>query len=92
MLRNRFWIPTALFNYVMNESRVVRMEDIFVNNQLLSVKDIESALKLGHTKTAELISTGEIETFTIGRRRMTTPALLRQFIDRKIGQKTAAAA
>ena len=59
-----------------------------MNDQLLSVKDIESALKLGHTKTAELISAGEIETFTIGRRRMTTPALLREFIERKIGERT----
>ncbi len=59
-----------------------------MNDQLLSVKDIETTLKLGHTKTAELISRGEIETFTIGRRRMTTPALLREFIERKIGERT----
>ncbi len=60
------------------------MNDYLLNDELLSVKDIESALKLGHTKTYELIKAGEIETFTIGSRRMTTPALLRKFIDGKI--------
>ena len=60
-----------------------------VNNHLLTVKEIESALKLGHTKTAELISTGEIETFTIGRRRMTTPDLLQKFIDQKLAEQVA---
>jgi len=61
-----------------------------LNDQLLSIRDIESALKLGHTKTSELISAGEIETFRIGRRRMTTPALLRKFIDGKIKEQVAA--
>jgi len=35
-----------------------------MNDQLLTVRDIESALNLGHTKTHELISAGEIETFS----------------------------
>lgn len=61
-----------------------------MNDQLLTVRDIESALKLGHTKTYELIRAGEIETFTIGSRRMTTPALLRKFIDGKIKEQVAA--
>ena len=60
------------------------MNDYFLNDELLSVKDIESKLKLGHTKTYQLINAGEIETFTIGSRRMTTPALLKKFIDGKI--------
>ncbi len=62
-----------------------------MNDQLLTVRDIESALKLGHTKTHELIRAGEIETFTIGSRRMTTPALLRKFIDGKIKEQVVAA-
>ena len=65
-------------------------EETQLNDQLLSVRDIESALNLGHTKTSQLISEGEIETFTIGRRRMTTPALLQKFIDRKIQEQVTA--
>ncbi len=61
-----------------------------MNDQLLTVRDIESALKLGHTKTYELIRAGEIETFTIGSRRMTTPALLQKFIDGKIREQLPA--
>ena len=62
-----------------------------MNDQLLSVRDIETALKLGHTKTSELIKAGEIETFTIGSRRMTTPALLKKFIDGKIKEQVVTA-
>ena len=57
-----------------------------MNNQLLSVKDIEAAIKQGHTKTAELIRTGEIETFKIGRRRMATQAALQKFIQCKLSE------
>jgi len=64
-------------------------EDIQLNDQLLSIRDIEYALKLGHTKTSELISAGEIETFRIGWRSMTTPELLRKFIDRQISEQVA---
>ena len=60
-----------------------------MNDQLLTVKDIESTLKLGHTKTYELIRAGEIETFMIGRRRMSTPALIQKFIDGKIREQAA---
>ena len=67
-----------------------QMEETQLNDQLLSVRDIESALNLGHTKTSELISAGEIETFMIGRRRMTTPTLLQKFIDRMIKEHVAA--
>ena len=61
-----------------------------MNAELLTVRDIESALKLGHTKTYELIKAGEIETFTIGSRRMTTPTLLQKFIDGKIKEQAPA--
>ncbi len=67
------------------------MNDHLLNDELLSFKDIESKLNLGHTKTYELIKTGEIETFTIGSRRMTTPSLLRKFIDGKIKEQVAVA-
>ena len=67
------------------------MNSHLLNDHLLSVRDIESALKLGHTKTYELIKAGEIETFTIGRRRMTTPSLLKKFIDGKIKEQVVTA-
>ena len=80
----RSWGLASLF---LTRTRFAQPEDTLLIAQLLSIKDIESTLKLGHTKTAELISSGEIETFTIGRRRMTTPALLSEFIERKIGER-----
>ena len=60
-----------------------------MNSQLLTVREIESALRLGHTKTAELIACGEIKTFKIGRRRLTTPDMLQGFIERKIEEQVA---
>ena len=67
------------------------MNDHLLNDELLSVKDIESKLKLGHTKTYELIKAGEIQTFTIGSRRMSTPALLKKFIVGKIKEQVVTA-
>ena len=72
------------------KTQFAQMEETQLNDQLLSVRDIESALKLGHTKTYELINAGEIETFIIGSRRMSTPALLQKFIDRKIQDSSVA--
>ena len=65
------------------------LEKKVITSPLLSVKDIEDTLKLGHTKTAELIACGEIKTFKIGRRRLTTPDMLQGFIERKIEEQTA---
>jgi len=53
------------------------------------VKDIENALQLGHTKVSELIRTGEIESFKIGRRRMSTPEALKKFIERKFNDESS---
>ena len=56
---------------------------------LLTVREIEDTLNLGHTKTAELIRTGEIETLKIGSRRLTTPEALDKFIQRKLKEQAA---
>ena len=40
--------------------------EIEMITQLLSVKEIEQSLGLGHTKTAELIRTGEIQSIRLG--------------------------
>lgn len=57
--------------------------------QLITVKNIEDTLQLGHTKTAELIKAGEITTLKIGRRRYSTPELLSKFIERKLKEQAA---
>lgn len=58
--------------------------------ELLSIKDIQSALKLGRTKVCELIADGDIESIKIGRRRLTTPDAIDRFIARMAaGELTA---
>ena len=51
-----------------------------MNTQLLTVKEIEENLRLGHTKVAEIIRTGELKTVKIGRSRRSTTAWLEEFI------------
>ena len=53
-----------------------------MNTKLLSVKDIEEALNLGHTKVCELIANGDIESIKIGRRRLIKPEAIDRFIER----------
>ncbi len=58
--------------------------------ELLSIKDIQSALKLGRTKVCELIADGDIESMKIGRRRLSTPDAIDRFIARMAaGELTA---
>ena len=60
-----------------------------MNTELLSIRDIEEALKLGHTKVCELIADGDIESIKIGRRRLATPEAIDKFITRlKAGEPT----
>lgn len=63
--------------------------EIEMNQQLLSIKEIEQSLSLGHTKTAELIRTGELQTIKIGRARRSTPAWISDFIQRKLEEQHA---
>ena len=53
-----------------------------MNSKLLSVKDTEEALNLGHTKVCELIADGDIESIKIGRRRLIRPEAIDRFIER----------
>lgn len=55
-----------------------------MNTKLLSVKDIEAALNLGHTKVCELIADGDIESIKIGRRRLIRPEAIDRFIERMV--------
>ena len=54
-----------------------------MNTKLLSLKDTEAALNLGHTKVCELIADGDIESIKIGRRRLITPEAISKFIARR---------
>ena len=63
--------------------------EIEMITQLLSVKEIEQSLGLGHTKIAELIRTGEIQSIKIGRSRRSTPDWIDQFIQRKLKEQAS---
>ncbi len=53
-----------------------------MNTKLLSLKETEAALNLGHTKVCELIADGDIESIKVGRRRLITPEAIDRFIER----------
>ena len=57
------------------------MSDV-ATKALLSVADFMATTGLGRTKAYELIGNGEIETVTIGRRRMIPAASLGAWIER----------
>jgi excisionase family DNA binding protein len=59
-----------------------------LNTQLLTMKQIESALNVSHTKIYELINAGEIKTLKIGRRRYARPEALNDFIEQKISEQS----
>ena len=56
-----------------------------MNTSLLSIKDTEDALSLGHTKVCELIADGDIKSIKIGRRRLIPRTAIEEFITRKLG-------
>ncbi len=55
-----------------------------MNSKLLSVKDTEETLNLGHTKVCELIADGDIQSMKVGRRRLITPEAIDRFIERMV--------
>ena len=59
-----------------------------MNINLLSIKNTEEALNLGHTKVCELIADGDIESIKIGRRRLITPEAINKFIARREAGET----
>ncbi len=76
----------------ISKRRIARQSNYWrfqLDTRLITVKDIENALQLGHTKVSELIRTGEIESFKIGRRRMSTPEALKKFIERKFNDESS---
>ena len=57
---------------------------------LLSVPDFMAAVSLGRTKVYELIGSGELETVTVGRRRMIPVQALEDWVNRLRGKNRAA--
>ena len=53
---------------------------------LLSVTDFMASTGLGRTKTYELIGSGELETVTVGRRRLVPAEALEDFVARLRGR------
>jgi excisionase family DNA binding protein len=47
----------------------------------MTVKEVATELRLGHTKTYELIASGQLPAVRIGRSVRVTPQALREFIE-----------
>ena len=55
-----------------------------MNASLLSIKETEEALNLGHTKVCELIADGDIKSIKVGRRRLIPPTAIEEFIAQRL--------
>ena len=58
-----------------------------VTENLLTIKDVEARLKLGHTKVTELVISGELPSLKIGRNRRVRPEDLNTFIEELLIQE-----
>ena len=61
------------------------MEESELYACLLSIKDAEERLNLGHTKVCELIADGDLKSIKIGRRRLIPPFAIEEFISERLG-------
>ncbi|MEQ8205706.1 MAG: helix-turn-helix domain-containing protein [Woeseia sp.] len=75
--------------YEFHELRILKGERP-LNTKLLSLKEFESETGLGHTKACELIRTGAIESFKIGKRRLIPQSSLQKFIESRLAEAQAA--
>jgi excisionase family DNA binding protein len=57
-----------------------------LNVSLLSVKDAEEILSLGHTKVCELIADGDLKSIKIGRRRLIPQVAIEEFICERLAK------
>ena len=65
------------------------MENYAVDNifeTLLTIKDVEMRLQLGHTKVQELVSSGELPSLKIGKSRRVRRIDLDKFLESHIDQ------
>lgn len=56
------------------------------DDEVVDMKEAKRTLKIGHTKTYDLIGSGELRTFKIGRRRLTTRGILNELIRTKLSE------
>ena len=55
--------------------------------QIMTVMEAQEALKIGHTKMYQLLSSGEIRSFHIGSRRFVRSSDLDRFVDRQLTEE-----
>ena len=55
-----------------------------MNTKTFTVSEAENRLRLGHTKVAELIRTGELKSIKVGRRRLIPEMAIQDFIESRL--------
>jgi len=55
--------------------------------QIMTVKEAREALRIGHTKMYQLLSSGEIRSFHIGSRRFIRSSDLDRFVNRQLTEE-----
>ena len=55
--------------------------------QIMTVKETRKALRIGHTKIYQLLSSGEIPSFHIGSRRLVRSSDLDRFVNRQLTEE-----
>ena len=55
-----------------------------ITEQIMTVKETREALRIGHTKMYELLSSGLIRSFHIGSRRLVRSSDLDRFVNRQL--------
>ena len=55
--------------------------------QIMTVMEAQEALRIGHTKMYQLLSSGEIRSFHIGSRRFVRSSDLDRFVDRQLTEE-----
>jgi excisionase family DNA binding protein len=58
-----------------------------IREQIMTVMEAREALRIGHTKMYELLSSGLIRSFHIGSRRFVRSSDLDRFVDRQLTEE-----
>ena len=58
-----------------------------ITEQIMTVKETREALRIGHTKMYELLSSGLIRSFHIGSRRFVRSSDLDRFVNRQLTEE-----
>lgn len=57
--------------------------------RILTVKEVEEALQLGHTNVFDLMGTGKLKSFKIGRSRRVLESELERFVQDRLAEAEA---